>query len=160
MRTRHPIRLLRILLTGMVALGVLSACRREPFASTYTRKEPAVQDLAGSYFPSKETAAFVRGKMGDRQLTSRIILRDDHTFHIENVPDWMKASKPSETGDLATRKGTWKIEEKDRRWLLAITYQDGARAILRLHRDQPPYRIHLTLGDPMAGQVLEFVKRF
>jgi hypothetical protein len=143
---------------------LIVACKHDPYAETFTNKKPELKELLGSYFPDEETSNLARSRMGDRNVTSRIVLRDDNSFHIENIPDWATARSTKDTGDLVTRGGDWKLQQdKDGFWLLALDYKSADKPIhqtLRLHQQKPPYHLHLVLGDPAKGETLRFIKRY
>jgi hypothetical protein len=94
-------------------------------------------------------------------------LRADHTFEVKDVPDWFITYGDAGT-KLVSGTGTWQLEQVHGWWQLGVEFRESTgQSVFRgpfamnfsLVGEKPPYLVHLTIGDPDAGNAMQFQKR-
>jgi len=135
-------------------------------------RQPAEQDVVGFY--SVDQASLQRAnKLSRTELpikiepSAHIRLLADHKAEFADVPGDLDSLNCSITG-----RGTWRLgkndnfiivvaqivdEEPNSRCKGTITANFGNE--LFLYGDKPPYRLHLTIGDPDSGNAVQFERR-
>ena len=154
-----------------LALVVLGGCQYDPWANDFLTAQPSEKDLVGTYTvdhdsqqrkirlqPSKQTLRI--------DNTSRIVLLDSHTAQFLRVPE--------ESPDLkglpcsVTGKGSWKLVKNDKFYTIQAYVaneepntpcKDAFGYELMLYGKKPPYKLHITLGDPDSGDAVQFEKQ-
>jgi hypothetical protein len=99
--------------------------------------------------------------------SAHIILSADHTAQFFCVPEELDGSSCSVTG-----RGTWRLgkndsyivvlaqisdEEPNSRCRDTFTANFGNE--LNLYGEKPPYKLHVTIGDPDSGNAVQFERR-
>ena len=152
-------------------LGLLFAfagCQFDPYTSVYTRTEPKAEDLVGVYVPDKATARFIAEHYP--AIGTSIVLSADGTIVLQNIPDCWKTLFGTFEGGFDSGTGRWKIQKHQEWWVLGVDiWTDGFSSREHAHigltteiflvGEKPPYIIHLTIGDPDAGQALQFTRK-
>ena len=156
-----PIRALAFV--GCLLLLCLVACQRDPWAYGYLTGRVAEKDIVGTYFidvDSRERAAVRRLVV---KSSARIVLAGDHRAEFVDLPEDLDGHSA-----LVTGRGTWRIDKNDGfTTVLATIVKAGfaeGRAnefgyVLQLYGKGAPYKLHLTIGDPESGDVVQFEKR-
>jgi hypothetical protein len=139
-----------------IALVFLSTgCQYNPYASDFTKKYPNERDLIGTYHLESDP-------------TVRIVLNADKTLTYEKLPDSVfYFNSESSQGKSFTGRGTWTIAKHQEWWELYARVDSFPRDSeggpvfdlgVHLIGEQPPYKLHITLGDPDLGKALQFKK--
>lgn len=143
----------------VICLG-LAGCQFDPYSLSYTQVEPHLPDLVGQYHTNAATKKLIleEGKYPSAEAT--ISLHGDGTFTMTNIPDWWWKGKTF--GSLNSEKGTWKIIRHQKWWAIFIRidsssdFPRGFNTDWSLVGNKPPYKIHLTIGDPDSGDAMQF----
>lgn len=156
----------------LYTLAVLSGCTGDPHTSTYTVSRPRESDLVGTYVPTEDTTRLVTGRGGYEGRPAIITLGDGAAVEFTDVPDWWNTPSGKPGGGFDSAAGRWGVERKqDRWWAIGIEFPRGSRlaslggkpvvfhAQVLLVGEKPPYRLHLTIGDPDEGIAMQFVKK-
>jgi len=149
-------------------LLAFAGCQFDPFTSVYTRSQPKPEDLVGVYVPDAATAHFVAGLYPAADTS--IVLSPDGTIVLQNVPDCWKTLFGTSDGGFDSGKGRWKLQRHQEWWVLGVEvstegFSSREHAPIQLTTEmflvgeKPPYKIHLTIGDPDAGRALHFERK-
>jgi hypothetical protein len=127
----------------------------------YTRTRPIEAELAGRYVPSGSTLADMRsrGRYDVSAAKTNLILRDDASFEMIEMPDWWLHSSGESWQGYHHWSGTWSIKQNssDKTWSLALTTGQMTTSA-DLANQKPPYAIYFVLGDPDEHEGMTFVK--
>lgn len=142
-------------------------------AGPNTRTEPDLGDLAGTYRPTSESIKFVK-RSGYASIPNiSIVLRDNGTFEMQNIPDMWIDDFGYSKGNFISGSGEWKLDSRAigsvSHWGITIDFKykedskpaekgEGFYLMLDLMNQEPPYIIHMTIGDPDSGEALDFEK--
>jgi hypothetical protein len=152
--------------------GLLAACQSDPWASGFLTKQPLDKDVVGVYrvdSDSRQRAAHLKEFAGPNGLLkinqdAEIIIAADHSLKLVKVPsDNWTASKPI-YGCLFSGSGAWKLGKSDNFWRVQPEIREGladdcpSAPELNLFGNRPPYKLHITLGDPDAGDAVQFAR--
>lgn len=151
---------------GAALLLVLScaACLNNPPINpaelNFTWRRPAESDLVGTWVPTKDTLDDIRTRGGYATTNHELVLRQDGTLSLSNMPDWWIDDSGESRHALDSGSGTWRLV-KDGSWQVDLTLNAfrgsssfGVR--LNLRRQRPPYLIHIFVGDPDEWHAMLF----
>ena len=96
---------------------------------------------------------------------AEIVIGEDHHTQLVNVPCFSHPSKyePISVSSYSG-SGSWKLGRNDDFWEIQVwnpkRLAGGCREApeLMLYGKYPPYKIHITLGDPDSGDAVQFEK--
>jgi hypothetical protein len=150
----------------------LSGCQFDPWADGFLKKPPAESDLVGTYridadtlsrrisFPTSASTLPI-GKDAEISLTA------DHNVQFFRVPEFDYVTMKS---CVISGAGTWRLGRNDSYVVVDVQIQrpdyrpsiDGCGAAygeeLMLYGKKPPFKLHITIGDPDSGDALQFEK--
>lgn len=142
----------RVLAIALMLLTV--GCQYDPYASEFTKKYPNERELTGTYHLDSDPSV-------------RIVLRPDKTLTYDKIPDSVFADDGKGSGKTYTGKGTWRILQQQDWWAVLAEIDSypppkaprgGYGMTVMIIGDDPPYTLHITLGDPDSGEALQFKK--
>ncbi len=148
----------------------LVGCQHDPHIATFTTNQPNPDDLVGTYVPDPATAEFIARKGRYPQLPASITLGAGGALAITNIPDWWLAEFGKPGGGFDTGRGTWSVDQHQRWWAVGVHFQSTEQFASRQHRAEsfgtsfmlvgelPPYKLHLTIGDPDEGRAMLFAR--
>ncbi len=127
----------------------------------YTRSRPTEAAVAGMYVPNTGTLADMRSR-GRYDVSARetsLILRDDASFEMIDMPDWWRHSSGESWQGFLHWSGTWRIRQNspDKTWSLELT-MGQLTTFADLGNQKPPYAIYFVLGDPDESRGMTFVR--
>jgi hypothetical protein len=162
----------RRVLCAVLTVVTLVGCQYDPWAGRFLTRQPAEQNVVGYY--AVDQASLLRTIKLPRtespikiNPTARIHLAADHKAEFVDVPGELDGFLCSVTG-----RGTWRLgknnnfivvvaqivdEEPSSRCKGTFTANYGNE--FALYGDKPPYRLHLTIGDPDSGDAVQFERR-
>jgi hypothetical protein len=76
----------------------------------FTRTKPLESELVGTWRPTADTLKDIRGRGHYAAATHEVVLRQDHTFSIRNMPDWWSNGFGESHGQFEAGDGTWHLE--------------------------------------------------
>ena len=155
----------------VLALAMLGGCQHDPWADRFLTAQPGEKDLVGTYMVDHDSQQRNIRLQPSKQMlpidkTARVVLLGNHTAQFLHVPEEspdLKGSPCSVTG-----KGSWKLIKNDDFYTIDATIMNeepntpckGALGYeLMLHGKKPPYKLHITMGDPDAGDAVQFEKQ-
>jgi hypothetical protein len=161
-------RVLFAILTVVMPLG----CQYDPWAGGFLTRQPCEQDVVGYYAVDQASLRRTIKLLGSESPikinpTAHIRLTADHKADFVDVPREFDGLLCSVTG-----RGTWRLgknnnfivvvaqivdEEESSRCKGTFTANYGNE--FNLYGDKPPYRLHLTIGDPDSGDAIQFERR-
>jgi hypothetical protein len=154
----------------ILAVVILAGCQYDPYTSVYTTTQPKTNDVVGVYVPDTNTVALISKEGHYGSALPSITLLDDGTIIITNIPDWWR-NFGERHGGFDSGRGTWSIQKHQDWWALSVGFRDttqfaslanqpgGLGTEMMLVGEKPPYKIHLTVGDPDAGKGMEFERK-
>ena len=146
----------------------LAGCQYDPHTASYTKTQPKPEDLVGSYAPDSATTNLIAREGHYTQLPASIVLSADGSLTITNIPDWWGTAFGSAGGSFDAGRGTWRVIQHQEWWSVSVDFESTAQFASRQHRaeslstsfmlvgERPPYKIHLTIGDPDDGRAMQF----
>ena len=158
----------------LLAVLALSGCQYDPHTREYpaseTTPKPRVQDLSGTYFPTPEAQAFIKNQGHYPSAKTFIVLSRNGTFRFSNVPDCWHTESGDSHGKFDSGSGRWTIENYQEWWDVGLNFTNttgfhseklpnGLTTGIQLIGQKPPYRLHLTVGDPDGGKALDFERQ-
>lgn len=115
--------------------------------------KPKVSDLAGNYVLDEQAKAALSNKIAMTLFESRIEIREDGTFLLQNVPDWSNAAGFATLGPPRTYEGQWRISQN------GLLFENNNQIEeVSLGGRRPNYSLDFFLGDPDERIVLSYKK--
>jgi len=168
MRSRSC-QLLRI--SFVASICFLGGCQYDPWADGFLKGPAADKDLVGTYRVDSDTLTrhIPIGTTSSNLSISRaaeIVLSADHKVQFSHVPE---VDDRTEKPCVISGVGTWELLNSN---YTAVFVQiqrtdyppsgDGCgperNQELNLYGKKPPYKLHITIGDPDTGDALQFEK--
>jgi hypothetical protein len=149
-------------------LVIFAGCQYDPYTSVYTTTQPNTNDVVGVYVADTNTLDLIAKEGHYSAVSPSITLLADGTIIITNIPDWWLTSFGEPRGGFDSGRGTWTIQKHQEWWALSVGFDDTEAFSSRNHNpgglgtqmmligEKPPYRIHLTVGDPDEGKGMQF----
>ena len=146
----------------------LAGCQRDPYTEVYSATKPATNDLVGVYTADTNTVNLIAREGHYTAAPPSIALLADGTIAITNIPDWWLTSFGAPHGGFDSGRGTWTVQKHQQWWGLSAGFPDttqfsslsnrpgGMSTEMMLVGQNPPYKIHLIVGDPDDGRGMEF----
>ncbi len=165
----------RLQLTSLKILAFVSlvGCQYDPWADRFLTRQPAERDVVGLY--TVDQASLQRtiklpmtGTVLKINSSAHILLSPDHKAEFFHVPETINDDQSCSI----TGRGTWRFgknvsyivvwadiadEEPDNRCKDAFTGKFAEE--LNLYGEKPPYKLHVTIGDPDLGDAIQFERR-
>src|SRR5882724_5249406 len=77
------------LVVSLIVIYLSTSCDPVSEYLAYTRAEPAKASLIGAWFPDEPSLQAMWTKGGyDKSIETKLILRENGTFDLINMPDW------------------------------------------------------------------------
>jgi len=170
-----PLRLSRLLRAtgiGFICL-FLGGCQYDPWADGFLQNRPVETDLVGTYRVDADTLARRISIPWSRKTTisierqAEITLYANHKaqfLHVPQVDDFVRQVC------VINGNGSWELGRNDHYADVAVQIYradyhqsvDGCEptydGVLMLYGSKPPYKLHVTIGDPDAGDAMQFEK--
>ncbi len=160
-------------LFAVLTVLTLGGCQHDPWAGRFLTRQPAVQDVVGWYgVDHASLQRTIKLPMNGARLnidpSAHIVLSADHKAEFFSVP----ADPDGSSLCSVTGHGTWTLGNNDRyvviRAMIADeepnsrcrdTFTANFADELNLYGERPPYRLHVTIGDPDSGYAVQFERR-
>lgn len=151
----------------------LAGCQHDPFADGFLTRQPAERDVVGWYgVDHASMQRIIKLPMSGARVSidpaAHIVLSADHKAEFFAVPDELDGSLSCSV----TGHGTWNLGRNDRFIVVRTIIVDEEPTDrcrhrftanfgneLHLYGERPPYRLHVTLGDPDSGDAVQFERR-
>ena len=138
----------------------------DPYYDDYTRVEPASADLVGVWTANAKSLDWLKGQGYAVAAAPTLELKADGTFAVTGMPDcWRVFADTDRTKTFDSAPGKWKVAKHQEWWAVALDFdrppwytQGGYSTEVFLRRQAPPYLLHVIVGDPDAGNGIEFEK--
>ncbi|HAR68098.1 MAG TPA: hypothetical protein DCR55_18130 [Lentisphaeria bacterium] len=145
----------------------MSGCQYDPYASEFAEIEPAAESVVGVYVPDPRTKKLIAETGGYVKTDSAVQLMADGTVVFQSIPDWWNTSFGRPKGGFDSGEGTWKVSKMQRWWGVALLFDStaafssmespgGLDTGIMLVGNEPPYKLHFTVGDPDSGAAMQF----
>jgi hypothetical protein len=157
---------------AVVLICSLGGCQYDRWASGFLKNQADEKDLSGTYRVDADTLTrHISIPMTTTELSisrdAEIVLSTDRTAKFLNVPDIDdRTRKPC----IISGAGTWQQNRNSNYVQInveilrtdASSSTDGCGLkyyeALMLFGKKPPYKLHITIGDPDSGDALQFEK--
>jgi hypothetical protein len=151
-----------------IALVQFSGCSRgDPYANSYTTKQPKQKDVAGVYLLVDQT--ITQGGLSILKGQQCIlVLLADGSFQATNYPRWTAPGNIKQLTALASVQGRWQCDTvgsvdngltMQKCWGINFSGADHEIDGLNLTGQSPPYGLIMGYGDPDSGEVMIFEKK-
>lgn len=144
-----------LLLLALILAGCFNAIDFKEF--NFTHSKPKRENLIGVWRPDKATLDDIhkRGHYPDAKY--EIILREDGTFSLRNIPDWWTFEQFGESGGkFVSFDGRWDLTAYSGPWEISLVTTNNEGYSVNVYRQKPPYSLFLRLGDPNDGDAMIF----
>jgi hypothetical protein len=146
-------------IAGAIALALLLGGCLKPIPVwrewQFTRSQPAEEDVVATWRPTAETLREIRNRGGYLMAEPELILREDHTFIMRNMPDWWRDGFGKSHGTLESGDGKWNLASEDHVWVIRLHFPTLGTSV-HLYRRHSPYLIFIRIGDPDTGDAMFF----
>jgi len=144
---------------------LLGGCQYDPWAEQFLTHQPQEKDLVGAYRIDSQTLARNVSVPNTIARNSEIILSADHHAQFSHMPE-IRPHLPYSC--LVDGSGSWSLGRNDAYFVVDVQiYPNNARGPadcggpiyseqLMIYSKKAPYKLHFTIGDPDAGDVLQF----
>lgn len=151
---------------------ILAGCQFDPWADNFLTRQPAERDVVGFYAVDQASLQRTINQPESRSPlkinpSAHIHLAADHKAEFFYVPEELDGLECSVTG-----RGTWRFAKNDSYIVVLVqiadeepnnrcrdTFSINYGNQLNLYGATPPYRLHLTIGDPDSGDAVQFERR-
>jgi hypothetical protein len=137
-----------------------------PLSFPSPASEPTRADIVGIWEMTPDTIQTMQEKGRYEISTHTIEFKDDGTFEITNMPDWWALENFGEsTQTFYSGSGRWTIEKDSGGWAVGLYFDTWTgshpmgKTWLNLRGRLRPHTIYTWIGDPDAGNIIEFHKR-
>ena len=129
----------------------------------FARKKPDSKDLVGTWIPTKDTLQEIRKRGGYPVAEHKIVLREDGSFSLMNMPDWRDNGSGESHSKLNSSSGTWILATDVKpgffsTWRIELHYSNLIDGGFDVYYQNPPYLIFVRVGDPNSGDAM-FLER-
>lgn len=153
----------------MLSCALLAGCQYDPWADRFLTAQPAEEDVAGTYVidaDSQQRTIKLPPSNGDFPIdhSARIVLSIDHKAEFIHVPeDYRGQAACSVTG-----RGSWSLSKNGSFSVVRASIVNAEPSSpckgdfgyeLMLYGKTPPYKLHITIGDPDSGDAVQFEKQ-
>jgi hypothetical protein len=159
------------LLLGMFA-GIACMCSPYgPYEAQYTRREPAMEDVAGTYVLTEQTVtdtplSQLEAEDGSRFTGSRIVLYEDGTFEAITIPRWVEQGEWDWGIDrFVSGSGRWSITPISSNrplWGIRLFGIDlGEHDLILLGSEAPRHRLLFRgyIPDPDSSEAMVYQQK-
>ena len=125
----------------------------------FTHQKPEESELIGQWTPTKETLRDIHQRGHYRSdVTPLFVLNPDHTFIMQNIPDWYFEDFGRSHGQFRSVEGTWQLASQKSPWTVWTIRLDGPKGVswLNIYGLRPPFQIFFRVGDPNEGYAMLF----
>jgi hypothetical protein len=124
-------------------------------------RKPDRGDLVGTWVPNARTIEDMRDRGGYdvARAKTKLVLRDDDSFEVVDMPDWWTDGFGRSTRSFQSFVGTWKLipNANERGWGIALDMVSLDRnQAINLLGDKRPYSIYIIVGDPDRDDSMTF----
>ena len=151
------------------ACVLLVACQYDPWADKFLTEKPAEKDVVGTYIVDSDSQKRnIQMPMHHGTLpvshTAEIMLSPDHKARFTHVPEDYRG----EAACSVTGQGTWRlVKNGDFFVVIASIVNEEANSVCKgdfgyelvLYGKKPPYKLHVTIGDPDSGDAVQFERK-
>ncbi|HEX4005582.1 MAG TPA: hypothetical protein VHX60_05380 [Acidobacteriaceae bacterium] len=160
----------RVIFAAFAVIG-LAGCQYDPWAGKFLKRQPVEGDVVGWYAVDQaslhRTIKLPSGSRLTVDSSSHILLSADHTAEFLSVPEELdNGFSCSVTG-----RGTWSLGKNDSYFVIRVeisdeesngrcrdTFTANYGEEINLYGESPPYRLHVTIGDPDSGDAVQFAR--
>jgi hypothetical protein len=126
--------------------------------------KPDKKDLIGTWIIDGPTIKDMRKRGGyDVSQPTGLVLRDDDSFAMTNMPDWYRNGAGESGHTLLNLSGEWSLDNSyGGYWSVSLKAQEFApRMEIREPRyaSLPRYLLQIVIGDPDSREFMRFTKR-
>jgi hypothetical protein len=153
----------------ILAIALLGGCQYDPWAGRFLTMQPSPKDLSGTYLidsdSQKRAIKFgLHNAIFPVDHSARIVLSPDHEAEFIHVPELFQGEVPCSV----TGRGSWQLEKFDSYFVVWARINDNEEASsckgdtayeVMLYGRKPPYKLHITIGDPDSGDAVQFEKQ-
>jgi hypothetical protein len=153
----------------LLSLVLLVGCQYDPWSDRFLTAEPTEKDVAGTYLvDAASQKRIIKIPLSKETLpidhTARIVLSSDHKAEFTHVPE----EYLGEAACTVTGQGAWRLGKNDSFSVVRVNIANVERNSpckgdfgyeLMLYGKKSPYKLHITIGDPDSGDVVQFEKQ-
>ena len=152
-----------------VALLFLLGCQYDPWADRFATNQVSEEDAVGTYVVDADSQKrHIKLPMTDSifpiSASAKIVLSNGHKAEFVNVPEDYQGAKPCSVSG----HGSWSLGKNDEFSVVRCNiYNADPNSPCKgdfgyevmLYGKKPPYKLHITIGDPDSGDAVQFEKQ-
>ena len=152
-----------------VALLLLLGCQYSPWADRFVTDQVSEKEVVGTYVIDADSQKrHIKLSMADGILpisaSAKIVLSNDHSAEFVNVPEDYQGTKPCSVSG----HGSWSLGKNDHFSEVRANINNADTNSpckgdfgyeVMLYGKKPPYKLHITIGDPDSGDAVQFEKQ-
>lgn len=151
----------------VLACLLFAGCQHDPWANKFLTAQPAENDVVGTYVVDSDSEKRnIKRPTGPLPVnrSAQIVLSAHHKARFTHVP----ADYRGETACSITGQGSWRLGKNDSFSVVIarIVNEEPNSSCkgdfgfeLMLYGKMPPYKLHITIGDPDSGDAVQFEKQ-
>jgi hypothetical protein len=179
MPENHASRCPAALALALLALAAAAClCQYDPFADSYTTKEPASGDVVGTYVLTHQTLTEtpvdqLAARDGTHPRVFELVLTANGVFTATNLPvwvdDWSDGANEWSIREFVSVSGGWRIDtvgsigdgsgKTKHAWGVVLYGEAVPDVHVTLSGTQAPYRLIFGYGDPDGGDAMIYEKQ-
>jgi len=161
------VRLEAIIAASLALSGCCFMFQGDPYYNEYTRAQPDEKDIIGTWTANARSLEWLKAQGYDVAAPPALEFRADGTFTTTGMPDcWRVFFERERKKTLESAPGKWRVTKHQEWWALGLEFDrppwfagGGYSTELFLRRQKPPYLVHVIVGDPDAGDCIEFERK-
>jgi len=154
----------------MVTFVSLVGCQYDPWADRFLTAQPAERDVAGTYVIDADSQKRnIKVPMSKAPFpvdhSAQIVLSGNHKAEFVHVPE----EDRGEAVCSVTGRGSWRLAKNGSFSVVRASIFNAERNSsckgdfeyeLMLYGGKPPYKLHISIGDPDSGDAVQFEKHY
>ena len=153
---------------AVTGLLFLQACGSAVDELNFTRKQPSMTDIIGTWIPNQQTLDDMQKIGGYTISTHELRISSNGQFCMTNMPDWWTNGFGHSGKGFDSCGGNWKMVEDTgslSHWVISLEVTNSAGKVdfvyagVHLVRQKSPYLIHFYRGDPDSGNAMYFERK-
>ncbi len=151
------------------ALLLLVGCQYDPWADRFVTNQVSEKDVVGTYVidadsQKRQIKLPMTSDVFPVNLSAKIVLLTDHSAEFVYVPEDYQGTKPCSVSG----RGSWSLGKNDNFSVVRVNiYNADTNSLCKgdfayevmLYGKNPPYKLHITIGDPDSGYAVQFEKQ-
>lgn len=148
---------------------LLAGCQHDPWADGFVKAQPDEKEVVGTYVidadsQKRDIKLPLSKEKFPVDASAQIVLSHDRKVEFVHVPEDFRG----EAACSVTGNGLWRFSKNDSFTVIVANIVNREPNSpckgefgyeLMLYGEKPPYKLHVTIGDPDSGDAIQFSKK-